>query len=396
MDVLNERSHHLVRRGLVLSGGGARAAYQVGVLKAIADICPRGGKNPFPVICGTSAGAINSATLAIYGENFRDAVHRLLHIWRNFRTEQVFRADAGGVALSGAHWLLAMLLGGLGKRNPAALLDRRPLVALLEKYVPCERIGQSIEAGVLESICITASSYSLGKSVIFYHSGQEVVPWKRARRFGRPERITNAHLLASSAIPFLFEAVRIGDDYYGDGSMRQTAPISPAIHMGADRILVIGVTNPPDDAMQSQSQEEYPSLARVAGHILNSIFIDSMEADIERMRRINRTLSLIPRNKLDNADVNLRQIDALVIEPSEDIQKIAARYQRDLPWAIRFLLRGLGAFDKEGSSLVSYLLFEKGFCRELIELGYQDAIGRRDELHDFMDIPTPVPLADEA
>ncbi len=389
-----DKPRSVVRRGLVLSGGGARAAYQVGVLKAIADICPKGGKNPFPVICGTSAGAINSAALAIYGENFRDAIHRLLHIWRNFRTEQVFRADATGVTVSGAHWLLAMMLGGLGKHNPASLLDRRPLIQLLEKYVPCERIQPSIDAGVLESICITASSYSQGKSIIFYHSDQEITPWKRARRFGRPDQISNAHLLASSAIPFLFEAVKLGDDYYGDGSMRQTAPISPAIHMGANRILVIGVTNPPDETTRPQQQHDYPSIAKVAGHILNSIFIDSMEADIERLHRINRTLSLIPRDKLDNGDVGLRQIDTLVIEPSQDIQKIASKYQGDLPWPIRFLLRGIGAFGKEGGSLVSYLLFEKGFCRELIELGYEDAISRRQELHEFMDIPTGIPTED--
>ena len=389
-----DKSPKILRRGLVLSGGGARAAYQVGVLKAIADICPKGGKNPFPIICGTSAGAINSAALAIYGENFRDAVHRLLHIWRNFRTEQVFRTDALGVAASGAHWLLAMLVGGLGKRNPASLLDRRPLQALLEKYVPCERIRYSIAAGVLDSICITASSYSLGKSIIFYQSGDDITPWKRARRFGQPDEISNAHLLASSAIPFLFEAVRLGEDFYGDGSMRQTAPVSPAIHMGADRILVIGVTNPPDTTVLSQQVNEYPSIARVAGHILNSIFIDSMEADLERLHRINKTLSLIPPDKRNNGDVKLRHIDTLVIEPSEDIQKIAARYQQDLPLPIRFLLRGIGAFGKEGGSLVSYLLFEKGFCRELIDLGYRDAISRRQELHDFMGIPTGIPVED--
>ena len=389
-----DNSPRILRRGLVLSGGGARAAYQVGVLKAIADICPKGGKNPFPIICGTSAGAINSAALAIYGENFRDAVHRLLHIWRNFRTEQVFRSDALGVAASGAHWLLAMLVGGLGKHNPASLLDRRPLMELLQEYVPCERIRQSIASGVLDSICITASSYSLGKSIIFYESAKPVTPWQRARRFGRPDVISNAHLLASSAIPFLFEAVKLGEDYYGDGSMRQTAPVSPAIHMGADRILVIGVTNPPDEGAKPQQTEEYPSIAKVAGHILNSIFIDSMEADLERLHRINKTLSLIPRDKLDNGDLALRPIDTLVIEPSEDIQKIAAKYQRDLPWPIRFLLRGIGAFGKEGGSLVSYLLFEKRFCRELIELGYEDAISRRDELHAFMDIPTGISTED--
>jgi NTE family protein len=354
---------------------------------AIAHILPKNSKNPFPIICGTSAGAINTAAIAIYGTNFRDAIHRLLHIWRNFHTAQVFRADFLGVALSGAHWLLALMTGGMGKRNPAALLDRTPLQQLLEKYVPCDRIYDSIRDGVLESICITASSYSIGKSVIFYRSSNAPAQWARARRFGYARDITNAHLMASSAIPFIFPAVKIDNDYYGDGSMRQTAPISPAIHMGADKVLIIGVTKTPPTEPQPHKMAEYPSIANVAGHILNSIFIDSLEADLERLQRINKTIERVPSEHLQNGDVKLRNIETLVIEPSVDLQEVASKHFTDLPWTIRFLLRGIGALDKQGGSLVSYLLFEKSYTRELIDLGYADAISRKQELLEFFADP---------
>ena len=369
--------------GLILSGGGARAAYQVGVLKAVAELLPKHAKNPFPIICGTSAGAINTAAIAIYGANFKDAVARLARIWRNFRVNQVFRTDVLGMMMNSIHWLTALLVGGLGKRNPVSLLDRKPLRKLLDKYIPCERIVDSIRDGIIESIGITASAYGAGKSVIFYHSSSGIEPWYRARRFSTSEPITNAHLMASSAIPVIFSAIKIGTDYYGDGSMRQTAPISPAIHMGADKVFVIGVTNPPTMDIRSSFEPKYPSLATIAGHILNSIFIDSLEADLERLNRINKTLELIPTHKLEENNVNLRPVEAFVIEPSRDLQLIADKYVKTLPWTLRFLLRGVGAMDKNGSSLVSYLMFEKPYCRELIALGYHDAMQRKQELLEF-------------
>jgi NTE family protein len=369
--------------GLILSGGGARAAYQVGVLKAVSELLPKDAKNPFPIICGTSAGAINTAAIAIYGANFRDAVCRLSHIWRNFRVNQVFRTDMPGIMKNSLHWLAALLVGGLGKRNPVALLDRKPLRKLLDKYLPCERIVDSIRDGVIESIGITASSYGAGKSVIFYHSSSGVQPWYRARRFGTSEPITNEHLMASSAIPIVFSAVKVGNDYYGDGSMRQTAPISPAIHMGAGRVLVIGVTKPPTMDIRSGFETKYPSLATIGGHILNSIFIDSLEADLERLNRINKTLDLIPSQNIEENEVSLRPVEAFVIEPSRDLQLISDKYIKSLPWTLRFLLRGVGAMDKNGSSLVSYLMFEKPYCRELIALGHHDAMQRKQELLEF-------------
>lgn len=370
---------------LVLTGGGARAAYQVGVLKALAEITPKNASNPFPIIVGTSAGAINSAALAIYSKNFTDAVLRLLKIWRNFHVHHVFRSDLLGMMKSGSLWLLSFFLGGLGKNNPASFLDRAPLRKLLQKYLPCEQITEAIKEGMVESIGITASAYGSGKSVIFYHTSADVTPWVRSRRVGQKSEITIDHLMASSAIPFIFSAIKLGNDYYGDGTMRQIAPLSPAIHLGADKMLVIGVNSRRDDVIDVVTHS-YPSLAQIGGHILNSIFIDSLETDLERLRRINRTLESISSQKLTQYDMNLRNIDVEVISPSKDLQEISYRHAMNLPILVRFFLRGIGAMKDNGSSLLSYLLFEKPYCRELINLGYKDAMLRKDELISFLEL----------
>lgn len=371
---------------LVLSGGGARAAYQVGVLRAIAEIIPKGSANPFPIIVGTSAGAINSAALTIYGGNFSDAVFRLLKIWRNFHVHQVFRSDLIGIIKNGYRWLLCTVMGGLGKKNPASFFDRSPLKKLLEKYLPCEHIKDAIDAGVIESIGITASSYCAGRSVVFYQTSADVTPWVRSRRVGKIDDITIDHLMASSAIPFVFSATRLGNDYYGDGTMRQIAPLSPAVHMGADKVLVIGVNNRRGKIANTDTEPSYPSLAEIGGHILNSIFIDNLETDLERLRRINKTIDQIPSQYMTENDMKLRAIDVTVISPSEDLQAISYRHVMELPRTVRFFLRGLGALNNNDSSLLSYLLFEKGYCRELINLGYKDAMQQKEELLSFLEI----------
>ncbi|MDH3309536.1 MAG: patatin-like phospholipase family protein [Gammaproteobacteria bacterium] len=373
--------------GLILAGGGARAAYQVGVLKAIAEMLPRESPNPFPILCGSSAGAINATTLAIYATRFQEGVRRLNYVWRNFSVHQVFRADTPGVIANGLRWAAALMLGGLGRRNPHALLDRAPLRRLLKQTMPCARIQKSIDAGALHALSVTASGYDSGQSVTFFQGVSSLGTWRRARRVGSVANITIDHLMASSAIPFVFSAEKINREYFGDGSMRQIAPISPALHLGANRVLVVGVryeSPTPERGVPA----EYPSLAQIAGHVLNSIFLDSLEADLERLQRINKTISLISTEQLREGGVALRNVDVLVISPSEDIEKIAARHAHHLPRAIRFLLRGLGAFNRNGSNLVSYLLFEKPFCRELISLGHRDAMHRREEILRFLEMET--------
>ena len=369
------------RVGLVLAGGGARAAYQVGVLKAIAEMLPPGAPNPFPILCGTSAGAINATALAIYARRFHAGVRRLNYVWRNFRVQQVYRSDALGILKTGAHWLAALAAGGLGRRNPQSLLDRRPLRALLEQTLACDEIQAAIDAGALHALSVTCSGYTSEQSVTFYQGVQELEPWQRFQRVGRPARISLDHLLASSAIPFLFEPVRVDREYFGDGSMRQEAPLSPALHLGADRILVIGVRY---DAPVEPLPAEYPSLAQIAGHVLNSIFLDSLEADVERARRINDTIGLIHKDHLKEGAVTLRPVDVLVVSPSEDLEDVASKYANQLPRPVRALFRRLGALQPGGANLISYLLFEKDYCRALIGLGYADAMLRRREILEFI------------
>ncbi len=367
-----------------MSGGGARGAYQVGVLKAIADMTPEGSPNPFPIICGTSAGAINATALAIYATRFHTGVRRLVYVWRNFHVGQVYRADAWGIFQTGVRWFISLLFGGLGKGNPYSLLDRSPLRKLLESLLPCDEIRHSIEMGALRALSVTCSGYNSGQSVSFFQGVDTLTSWKRARRVGCSCDINIDHLMASSAIPFVFSASKINREYFGDGSMRQVAPISPALHLGAERVLVIGVRQDAPASSVRPEVTDYPSLAQITGHVLNSIFLDSLEADLERLQRINKTISLIPSEYLHEGGVTLRKVDVLVISPSEDLEKIAARHTGCLPRPVRFLLRGLGAYNRSGSNLLSYLLFEKPYCRALIGLGYADAMVRKDEILEFL------------
>jgi len=370
-----------------MSGGGARAAYQVGVLKAVAEILPAGSVNPFPIICGASAGAINAAALAVYAGNFQGAVRRLERVWSNFQVHQVFRTDLPGMARNWAVWMAALLAGGFGRQTPRALLDRSPLRQLLEAALPCERIQESIERNWLQALAITVSGYSSGQSVTFFQGQTGLAGWQRATRIGAPSPITHDHLMASSAIPLVFEAVKIHREYFGDGSMRQIAPISPALHLGATRVLVIGVRQEQQSLPPREpASDEYPSLAQIGGHVLSSIFLDSLEADLERLRRINETVRLIPaeeRARHNSRSARLQPVEALLISPSKNIGEIASRHKHEFPRSVRYLLRGMGAWKRSGGDLLSYLLFEKAYCRELIDLGYQDAWRRRTELVRF-------------
>ncbi len=371
---------------LVMAGGGARAAYQVGVLKAVSTILPHNRINPFPILCGTSAGAINAAALAVYAPDFADAVRRLNFVWKNFRVDQVFRADPWGIVKTGARWLSALMLVGLGRHIPQALFDREPLGVLLDKLMPCDQIQESIDSGALRALSITASGYGSGQSVTFFQGVDSLEPWSRARRIGAKAQITTAHLMASSAIPFLFSAVKVNREYFGDGSMRQIAPISPALHLGADKVFAIGVRHEPNGVGVRPEAQEYPSLAQIAGHVLNTIFLDALEADLERLQRINRTVSLIPPEYLHEKAVTLRRVDTFFISPSRDIEPIALKHAHHLPRALRILLRGVGAQRRHGANLLSYLLFERPYCRELIALGYADAMARKHEILEFLEV----------
>lgn len=371
--------------GLVLTGGGARAAYQVGVLKAIAELSPRRSRSPFQVICGTSAGSLNAATLAINARQFRRGVQYLVNIWKNFHPGDIYRTDPLGVLSNTLRWIGGLISNTMGIHRliRVSLLDNTPLVELLEEILPCEKIQESIETGMLHAVGITASGYGSGQSVTFYQGANDIQPWTRARRVGVPTRLGVQHLLASSAIPFLFPAVHINREYFGDGSMRQIAPLSSALHLGATRLLVVGVGSYDGETPVREQIDTYPTLARIAGHALNSIFHDSMEIDLERVRRINHTLSFMPESQRQLT--GLRHVEVLMISPSQSIEKIAERHVHHLPWTIRLLLRLVGVVRRDsGADLVSYLLSEQNFCQALIELGYRDAMARKEEIMSFL------------
>ena len=372
--------------GLIMTGGGARAAYQVGVLRALYEIVPKSVANPFPIICGTSAGAINAAVLATDAGNFRRGVRRLMTVWKNFHVHHVYRADIYGALSNSARWVLAAISAGRLIHGPISLLNNSPLARLLDRYVDFPAIQRGVDAGHLAAFSVTCSGYTTGQSVTFYQGRASLAGWERARRVGVAMPIGLPHLLASSALPFIFPPVKINREYFGDGSMRQIAPVSPALHLGADRLLVVGVGRQLQQKAPNQARANngYPSLAQIAGHALDSIFLDSLEVDLERLQRINRTISIIPPEMLAKHGYPLRAVEFRVLAPSVPLEQIAAQYAHELPGVIRMLLRMVGAMKRTGSNLLSYLLFEKAYCRALIRLGYADTMAQREDLAKFL------------
>lgn len=372
------------RAALVLSGGGARAAYQAGALYAIRELYGKRPGNPFPILCGTSAGAINAVALASHAGDFNRAVRHIARVWRGLHARDVYRVDPPALFGSGLRWGAALFGGWVVRQTPRSLLDNAPLRGLLERVLDLSAIDPALARGDLYAISVTASGYSSGDSLSFFQAASDVLPWRRAKRVGVRSALSIDHLMASAALPFVFPAVKIRREYFGDGSMRQLAPVSPAIHLGADRILVIGAGRTGDEGRVAS--EDYPSPAQIAGHALSSIFLDTLEGDLEQLARINDTLGRLEATQCAAAGIGLRPIETLVIRPSQRLDTIAARHARSLPPALRLVLRGLGTLRSEGSTLLSYLLFEPGFTRALIELGYHDALAQSAALRRFLRI----------
>ena len=384
------------KTALFLAGGGARAAYQVGVLQAILSLLSEYGwparQNPFEIICGTSAGAINATALACRADHFEESVTHLLGIWRNLEVEQVYRADSIGVLRSGARWLSLLSFGWLLRKwhtqPPSSLLDNSPLVGLLHKMLDLPRLDQALNSGVLDALAVSASSYTGGSHVTFYQSARAIPSWRRAQRMSVQQQIGVDHLLASAAIPLIFPAVPLycNDrcEYFGDGSIREVAPVSPAIHLGATKILVIGSGHVGGPQRNFAEYSGYPSLAQIAGHAMSSIFLDGLSVDLERIMRINATLSLLTPEQRQQTP--LRQVNLLAITPSVPLDSLASRHVGSLPLPIRTLLSTIGATERRGGALASYLLFAASYTRSLIELGQIDTLSRRDEVLRFFDI----------
>ena len=368
--------------GLVLSGGGARAAYQVGVLKAISRLLPNEHGNPFDIISGTSAGAINAVALASYAGHYRLGIRQLERIWKNFSCDQVFRSNFTSVF----SWSMKFFMNTLFNYKagePVSLLDNTPLKQLLKKFISFDNIQKAIDNKDLHALSVTASGYSTGESVSFFQGHNSLKNWQRLRRIGVRSRINLNHLLASSAIPTVFPAVKINREFFGDGAIRQLAPISPVLHLGANKILVIGVSGDNHKRKPREIMTQYPSMGKIMNHMFNAAFLDSMESDVERLTRINTTISKIPDEIIIAQGIPLRPVELLEISPSESIDDIAARHARELPRSLRFFFKTNTVGQKSNSGVLSYLLFERGFCRDLIQHGYEDAMKQKEEILRF-------------
>ncbi|MGJ8680753.1 patatin-like phospholipase family protein [Paraglaciecola sp.] len=376
---MSERNQY----ALLLSGGGARAAYQLGVLKAIATFLPRNQGIPFPIVCGNSAGAINATGLACYASCYHLGLRKLEWVWKNFHTRQVYDSGVRDVFKHLSSNFLSSFLNEQNQKNPSSLLNNQPLRNLIRSHLDFKRIDNNVARGYLRAISINASSYTSHDSISFYQGQDDILPWQREQRRGIPCTLNSEHLIASSAIPMLFPPVKLLGEFLGDGSVHQLSPLSPAIHLGAEKILVIGVEQP-ERVSRFTDMSRFPNSIAIAGHLLDTIFADTLKSDLERLERINNTIAHMTHKQRQLTD--LKTIDCLVINPSVNFNEMAAKHFHRMPAGIKILLRMLGLHDKADTSLLSYLLFEKEFCRELIALGMQDGLARQEELRNFLSI----------
>ena len=368
------------REALVLAGGGARAAYQVGVLGAIADWLPTGAPCPFEVMVGTSAGALNASAIAARASNLRDGVAMLERVWSGFEVGHVVRTDPWTVFRAGLQWLVSVASGGWLARPPRSLLDTSPLRRLLLESMPLDGIRASVDAGHLRALAVATTSYATGRAVAFFDGAPGVDEWSRVRRAGVRRSIDVEVLMASAAIPFIFPAAQVDGEWYGDGAMRQLAPLSPAVHLGANRILVVGTRADAAPSAAASGRDRPPSPGDLLGFVLDSLFTDGLSIDLERLRQINAILQLSATVALPDR----RPIEALVIQPSDDPTAIARRHLHAMPRSLRTLLRTMGALEARGGVLASYLLFESSYTTELMRLGRADAEARRADIETFL------------
>jgi NTE family protein len=368
------------RTALVLSGGGARGAYQVGVLRELVE---QGflARERVDILVGSSAGSINAAAVAAWSDDLHTGVAGLERVWREIHPAQVYRTDMASLGRIGARWAWDLSFGGAtGHVQPKSLLDTAPLRELLAAHIPFERIAANVAARHVAALAIIATDLYTSNGVIFLDAAPDTPPWTRRRWRIERTPIRVEHLVASSAIPIFFPSVAIGGRYFGDGSIRNTAPLSPAINLGADRIIAIGVSGPTPE-MVTASPLEPPTVAQVAGVLLDAVMLDAIEVDVEHSERVNAS---VQHHETGDEDPVFRRVDVLWIRPSHRVRGLAEELAHRLPVVVRYLLRGLGS-DASVAELASYLLFDSTFCSKLIDLGREDVAAERERIARFFD-----------
>lgn len=367
---------------LILGGGGARAAYQIGVLKALVQFYPRNHSIPFKIISGTSAGAINATSIATHASCFHLGVKKLEWVWSHMQTSHIYDASIRKVCKHLLKMLFRSIQHESANTNASSLFNNDPLRVLLSNLINLPRIDRNIYNGTLTALNIDTSSYSNASSVSFFQAQKNTPNWQRARRYGYFTKINIDHLLASSAIPLVFPSIKIHQDYFGDGSVHQSAPLSAPIHLGAKKIMVINLDSPHKSSPKELNH--HPKTATIAGHLLDTIFSDTLNSDLERLERVNQTIKYLPPDIAK--EIGLHSIDTFVIKPSEDLSALASHYYPEMPFAVKTLLKFIGINQTSDSSIISYLLFESQFTKALINLGYKDAMAQIDELLAFFAI----------
>lgn len=368
---------------IVLTGGGARAAYQVGVLSALARRFP---ELHVPILSGVSAGAINVAYLAARRVTLREAVTELVELWKRLEPESIFRADAASLGRYVLGWGSRLISGGVkwGRASPRSLLDTRPLRALLEELLAPEGgsltgVEENVRRGALKAVAIGATSYTTGQTVVWVQGSCDILPWKRPRRRSVATTLTVDHVMASASLPLFFPAVQVDGAWYGDGGIRLAAPLSPAIHLGASRILAIATRYERGAGEDEAVVSGYPPPAQVLGVALNAMFLDSIDEDALRLHELNRMLAKLPEDQREH-----RQVKLLVVRPSRDLGRLSREFEPRLPRAFRFMMRGLGTRDTRSPDMLSLLMFQSDYLRRLVEIGEADAEAKRPELEAFL------------
>lgn len=365
---------------IILSGGGARAAYQIGVLKAISQWYPRLHPSPFSIYCGTSAGALNATSLACHSSCFRLGVKKLSWLWSTLHTEDIFQSTPSDLLSHFTKLAFSRMQAQYRSAPSFALLNTQPLRKLLNRVISYPKIEHQILKGYLQGLAVTASNYQTSRSVTFFQGQPDIVPWASSRSIGLHSQITTDHLLASSAIPIVFPASQIGHSFYGDGSIHQIAPLSPALKLGADKILILDLA--PKQQTISVGLSQAPGLATLAGHLMDAIFADTLSADLEHLQQMNHIISSL---SAENAQkMSLRQIDTFHLSPSVSFGSLVEKYYCHMPIAIRSLMRLLGISPIDDAAITSYLLFEPKYINKLIDIGYQDAQDEKARLLAFL------------